>query len=169
MSTFEAIVATNALKATYATGDEPLVEGLTVAEANALVRRGAPTEEIVADAPAADLPSPDYMRGYLMDRSDDAVIAPTMRAWLEALIDEVAHLRTVMAERPVPQLGMADGERLTEAEVRVYRYLRNTNMTGVEIARALWLSPNTIKTHSKSIYRKCQVDRRSMLRDLPNL
>jgi LuxR family transcriptional regulator, maltose regulon positive regulatory protein len=50
--------------------------------------------------------------------------------------------------RPRPLL-----ESLSESEVRVLRYLP-TNLTGPEIARELYVSPNTVRTHIKNLYAK---------------
>lgn len=48
------------------------------------------------------------------------------------------------------------GQNLSRKEMEVLSYLR-TNMTTVEIAQALYLSVNTIKTHKRSLYRKLGV------------
>ncbi|TDT14971.1 LuxR family maltose regulon positive regulatory protein [Ilumatobacter fluminis] len=60
------------------------------------------------------------------------------------------------AERPA-----VDGqvEELTERELSVLRYLPST-LSQREIAAELYVSLNTVKTHSKSIYRKLGVDGR---------
>jgi len=50
-------------------------------------------------------------------------------------------------------------ERLTERERDVMRYLR-TSLTPHEIARALNVTVNTIKTHQRNIYRKLGVTTR---------
>jgi DNA-binding CsgD family transcriptional regulator len=44
-------------------------------------------------------------------------------------------------------------EPLSGSEIRVLRYLP-TNLTGPEIARELSVSPNTVKTHIRSLYAK---------------
>jgi LuxR family maltose regulon positive regulatory protein len=44
-------------------------------------------------------------------------------------------------------------EALSESELRVLRYLP-TNLTAPEIARELHVSPNTVRTHIKSLYAK---------------
>jgi LuxR family transcriptional regulator, maltose regulon positive regulatory protein len=44
-------------------------------------------------------------------------------------------------------------EALSESELRVLRYLP-TNLTAPEIARQLYVSPNTVRTHIKSLYAK---------------
>ena len=50
-------------------------------------------------------------------------------------------------------------EDLTERELSVLRYLPST-LSQREIAAELYVSVNTVKTHSKSIYRKLGVDGR---------
>jgi LuxR family maltose regulon positive regulatory protein len=44
-------------------------------------------------------------------------------------------------------------EALSDSEIRVLRYLP-TNLTGPEIARELYLSLNTIRTHMRHLYEK---------------
>jgi LuxR family transcriptional regulator, maltose regulon positive regulatory protein len=44
-------------------------------------------------------------------------------------------------------------EPLSGSEIRVLRYLP-TNLTAPEIARELSVSPNTVRTHIKSLYAK---------------
>ena len=45
------------------------------------------------------------------------------------------------------------GEGLSDAERRVLDLLLN-GLSVSQVARELWLSPNTVKTHRRSIYRK---------------
>ncbi|MFF5792486.1 LuxR C-terminal-related transcriptional regulator [Paeniglutamicibacter sp. NPDC012692] len=51
------------------------------------------------------------------------------------------------------------GSRLTSRELEVFGYLRTT-MTAEEIAAALFVSVNTVRTHQRSIYRKLGVGTR---------
>ncbi len=51
-------------------------------------------------------------------------------------------------------------ESLTESEIRVLRLLRGS-LSLREIAAELFLSPNTIKTHTQAIYRKLGVSTRA--------
>jgi LuxR family transcriptional regulator, maltose regulon positive regulatory protein len=51
-------------------------------------------------------------------------------------------------------------EALSESELRVLRYLP-TNLTAPEIARQLYVSPNTVRTHIKSRYAKLDAYRRA--------
>jgi len=63
---------------------------------------------------------------------------------------------------PAVQAGSATSQLvdpLTEREQTVLRYLASTLST-IEIAAELYVSPNTVKTHTKSIYRKLETIRR---------
>ena len=51
------------------------------------------------------------------------------------------------------------GEPLSKSEARLLRYLP-TNLTGPEIARELYLSANTVKTHLRRVYEKLGVHSR---------
>jgi LuxR family transcriptional regulator, maltose regulon positive regulatory protein len=51
-------------------------------------------------------------------------------------------------------------EELSPGELRVLRYLP-TNLSRLEIARDLSVSPNTVSTHIRSIYTKLDVRDRS--------
>ncbi len=54
------------------------------------------------------------------------------------------------------------GEQLSEAELRIARVLASGASLS-EVARQLYLSPNTVKTHRRSIYRKLGVSTRAEL------
>ena len=63
-----------------------------------------------------------------------------------------------IAARMVPQVPVPLGQEqsywsLTERELEVLAYMRSI-MTAAEIAEALFISVNTVKTHERSIYRK---------------
>jgi LuxR family maltose regulon positive regulatory protein len=87
----------------------------------------------------------------------------TARARLGDLLDTYASGLEVKSEVLVDVLAAMDRyprqparslvEPLTDRERTVLRYLRGT-MSNVEIATALYVSINTVKTHLKSIYRK---------------
>ena len=51
-------------------------------------------------------------------------------------------------------------DALSDSELRVLRYLP-TNLTAPEIARELYVSPNTVKTHIRNLYNKLGTHRRS--------
>lgn len=112
------------------------------------------------------LPPLDFIRGYVGAQGQvlGPEVADELRCWVLLLIGEVAHLRQVMASAPaVPR--RTTGVELTSQEARVYRYLRNTSMDQVQIARTMNVSINTLKTHAKHVYRKLGVQRRAELRD----
>lgn len=58
-----------------------------------------------------------------------------------------------------PRFSMALLEPLSEGESRVLRYLA-TDLSAPEIADALYLSVNTVKTHKRRIYAKLGAHRR---------
>jgi LuxR family transcriptional regulator, maltose regulon positive regulatory protein len=64
------------------------------------------------------------------------------------------HRRLVPRSRPV-----GSGEALTERERDVLRMLQGT-LSLRDIGRELYLSPNTIKTHTRTLYRKLEVSDR---------
>ena len=71
-----------------------------------------------------------------------------------ALAAEIAGLLgDAKASAPAPGGPARPGERLTESETRVLRYLP-THLGSSEIAAELFLSPNTVKTHQRHLYRK---------------
>jgi LuxR family transcriptional regulator, maltose regulon positive regulatory protein len=55
--------------------------------------------------------------------------------------------------------GRGLGEQLTDTETRVLRYLP-THLTAPEIAAELWLSVNTVNTHTRHVYAKLGVHSR---------
>lgn len=73
------------------------------------------------------------------------------------LIERVAARRRVARDRPAPTPGMV--EQLSEREMAVLRYLPST-LSLPEIARELFVSPNTVKTQCNAIYRKLTVTSR---------
>jgi LuxR family maltose regulon positive regulatory protein len=78
-----------------------------------------------------------------------------LEAYVTGLI-EVA--RSVAAPiRPSPETSLVDP--LSDREVTVLRYL-GSRLTHQEIASALYVSHNTLKTHVSSIYRKLAVGSR---------
>ena len=81
----------------------------------------------------------------------------TAHAALLAGILDVLHGSSPAPEdqRPPP-----DAEELSPGELRVLRYLP-TNLSRLEIAGELSVSPNTVSTHIRSIYAKLQVRDRS--------
>lgn len=66
--------------------------------------------------------------------------------------------RRRMAERPIAHA--VPLEPLTDRELAVLRLLATTQLSQTEIAEELYVSRNTVKSHSKSIYRKLHVTSR---------
>ncbi len=73
------------------------------------------------------------------------------------LLERVAARHRVARSRPAPTAGMV--EQLSEREMAVLRYLPST-LSLPEIARELYVSPNTVKTQCNAIYRKLAVTSR---------
>jgi len=74
----------------------------------------------------------------------------------------IAEIRSLIAgrTRPPPAGPPPPLEVLSDSEIRVLRYLP-TNLTTPEIAKELWLSPNTVKTHIRNLYVKLGAHRRA--------
>ncbi|WP_063740066.1 LuxR C-terminal-related transcriptional regulator [Amycolatopsis jejuensis] len=73
----------------------------------------------------------------------------------------IADLRSLLAGRTPPSSSVEPLlDPLSESEIRVLRYLP-TNLSIPEVAGALTVSRNTVKTHIRNLYRKLGVHRRS--------
>ena len=87
----------------------------------------------------------------------DIVLVRRHRALVELLPQEPARL-----PQPAPGVTLPNAvlvESLTERESQVLELLDQMYSTE-EIARELYVSPNTVKTHLKGIFRKLGVNRR---------
>jgi LuxR family transcriptional regulator, maltose regulon positive regulatory protein len=85
--------------------------------------------------------------GRAVDRTPDARV---LRDWLDEAVAEVG---AALSSTP-------DGNwSLTTAELRVLRFLPS-HLSFREIADRLYVSPNTVKTHARGIYRKLGVSSR---------
>ena len=73
------------------------------------------------------------------------------------LLERVRARHRITRERPAPLPGLV--EQLSEREMAVLRYLPST-LSLPEIARELFVSPNTVKTQCSAIYRKLAVTSR---------
>ena len=73
------------------------------------------------------------------------------------LLERVAARHRVARSRPAPAAGLV--EQLSQREMAVLRYLPST-LSLPEIARELYVSPNTVKTQCNAIYRKLAVTSR---------
>lgn len=67
------------------------------------------------------------------------------------LLERVAARHRVVRARPTPTAGLV--EQLSQREMAVLRYLPST-LSLPEIARELYVSPNTVKSQCTAIYRK---------------
>jgi LuxR family maltose regulon positive regulatory protein len=77
-----------------------------------------------------------------------------------ALIADIRSLLAGNVSAPPPAGRQPLREPLRDSEMRVLRYLP-TNLTAPEIARELSVSPNTVKTHVRSLYNKLGTHRRA--------
>jgi len=105
----------------------------------------------------------------------DGVLLPFLLSPVRALLERhaphrtahaslIAEIRSLLAGTgPVPRPSMPGplAEPLSGSEIRVLRYLP-TNLTAPEIARELSVSPNTVRTHIKSLYAKLGTHGRAM-------
>ncbi|HSP27856.1 MAG TPA: LuxR C-terminal-related transcriptional regulator [Ilumatobacteraceae bacterium] len=73
------------------------------------------------------------------------------------MLDRVTARHRIARPRPIPTAGLV--EQLSERELAVLRYLPST-LSLPEIARELYVSPNTVKTQCSAIYRKLAVTNR---------
>jgi LuxR family maltose regulon positive regulatory protein len=85
--------------------------------------------------------------GRALERTPDA---PVLRDWLHEALSEV--------DLALRSTGGSDWS-LTTAELRVLRFLPS-HLSFREIADRLCVSPNTVKTHARGIYRKLGVSSR---------
>jgi LuxR family maltose regulon positive regulatory protein len=81
-----------------------------------------------------------------------------LAAWPDGAEAQWARLHR-LERRSATSARRAAGEPLTGREVTVLRMLRST-LSLREIGQQLYLSPNTVKTHAKAIYRKLDVSTR---------
>ncbi len=131
--------------------------GLALAYLLEAIAREALGEQAAADTSleqALDLAEPDgavmpflmYPASGLLERHARHHTAHA--SLLVEIRDLLSGTRPSSAGGPRPLI-----EAPSESELRVLRYLP-TNLTGPEIARELSVSPNTVKTHIKSLYAK---------------
>ncbi len=126
--------------------ERPAVDGDFVSINLSATRDGAPVEEAAANDPDADRLLAEARA--IADRCVDPGIAGRYLARVEA--------RHGHAERAVVDELV---EELSDRELAVLRYLPS-KLSQREIAGELYVSLNTVKTHSKAIYRKLAVDGR---------
>ena len=125
----------------------PLARALTLAEPEGYMRlfvdEGSPMAELLQAAAQAGI-APDYV-GRLLAALDVNAGSTENESLLK---------RREVAAQPAALL-----EPLSERETEVLRLLA-TELSGPEIARALYVSLNTLRTHTKNIYGKLGVTSR---------
>jgi LuxR family maltose regulon positive regulatory protein len=86
---------------------------------------------------------------------------PSLQAWiaLEPYIDDLINAATTVPAPLRPRAVTSLVEQLSDREVTVLRHLCS-RLTNREIASALYVSLNTVKSHVKSVYRKLGVSSR---------
>jgi len=104
----------------------------------------------------------------------DGVLAPFLLSPAPGLLERQARRRTANAAligeilsrlagrtpAPPPAEREPPLEPITDSEIRILRYLP-TNLTAPEIARELYVSHDTVKTHIRSLYAKLGTHRRA--------
>jgi LuxR family transcriptional regulator, maltose regulon positive regulatory protein len=104
---------------------------------------------------ALDLAEPDgALTPFLLAPSPDLLDRHARRYTAHASL--IAAIREMLAGNqpgPPPSATPPLPEPLSGSEIRVLRYLP-TNLNGPEIARELYVSPNTVKTHTRNLYAK---------------
>jgi len=141
-------------------GPVPAIVGSRLVTAYAL--------EAAAQDKLGDLAAAEAALEHALDLAEpDRVLLPFLMSPVLALLERqaphrtahaslIAEIRSLLAgTRLVPQPSMPAplAEPLSGSEIRVLRYLP-TNLTAPEIARELSVSPNTVRTHIKSLYAK---------------
>jgi LuxR family transcriptional regulator, maltose regulon positive regulatory protein len=148
-------------------GPVPAIVGSRLVTAYAL--------EAAAQDKLGDLAAAEAALEHALDLAEpDRVLLPFLMSPVLALLERqaphrtahaslIAEIRSLLAgTRLVPQPSMPGplAEPLSGSEIRVLRYLP-TNLTAPEIARELSVSPNTVRTHIKSLYAKLGAHRRA--------
>jgi len=104
---------------------------------------------------ALDLAEPDgALTPFLLAPSPDLLDRHARRYTAHASL--IAAIRDMLAGNqpgPPPSGPRPMPEPLSGSEIRVLRYLP-TNLNAPEIARELYVSPNTVKTHTRNLYAK---------------
>ena len=105
--------------------------------------------------------------GFLRSLADEgpevaAALADALRYQAaDAYSDQLAPiLEQAIAAAPARKVVLSGGVVLSERELTVLKYLA-TRLTTREIAAELYVSMNTLRTHTKSIYRKLGVESRA--------
>ncbi len=119
----------------------------------------------------------EYLLAEVLDRQPDRVLISFLIDPAPGLLERHARQATAHAALVADLLSLLAGRRptpppagprplpepLSESEIRVLRYLP-TILTAPEIAGELYVSPNTVKTHVRSLYAKLGTHRRAVAR-----
>jgi LuxR family maltose regulon positive regulatory protein len=107
---------------------------------------------------ALDLAEPDgLLLPFLLHPTPELLERHSrLRSTHASLVSEILNLLAGHAPAARPEDVEPLQEPLTDAELRVLRYLP-TNLRGPEIAAELFVSPNTIRTHLRTMYAKLGV------------
>ena len=123
----------------------PLVEALTLAEPEGYVR------VFVGEGP----PMASLLTAVISKRAGWDYV----RRLLAACADDDGTVSTTTRGEPAPRRSQGLVETLSERELDVLRLLA-TDLDGPDIARRLFVSVNTMRTHTRSIYAKLGVNTR---------
>lgn len=110
---------------------------------------------------ALDLAEPDgAVMPFLLHPVPDLLDRHTRHRTAHAAL--LAEIQSLLAGRARPSAPSPRPllEPLSGSELRVLRYLP-TNLTAPEVARELYVSPHTVKTHMRHIYAKLAAHRRA--------
>jgi LuxR family maltose regulon positive regulatory protein len=152
--------ALNELLASLLEPEQPFVA--TAVEARILLavaadRRHRETAALAAMTEAVDLAKPGGLRRPFLDAGPAAaaLIARHRHVVARDLAFTEHLIPAKLAKTPVPSIP----EQLTERELIVLRYLP-TMLKAAEIAKDLFVTVNTVKSHTRAIYRKLDVTTR---------
>ena len=142
----------------------PVRSGCWTARLEAVARDGLGDRDAAERAleRALDLAEPDEVLTPFLLSPVQALLErhPPHRTAHASLIAEIRSLYAGVGLVPRPPSPGPPAEPLSGSETRVLRYLP-TNLTAPEIARELSVSPNTVRTHIKSLYAKLGTHRRA--------
>jgi LuxR family maltose regulon positive regulatory protein len=123
----------------------PLERALSLAEPEGYVRTFVDEGALMAE----------LLKAFSAQRSASLTVS---QAYVDRLLSAFGPVGTVDSVRPSRSTTFPP-DALTDREMEVLRLL-NTGLTGPEIARELYVSINTVKTHTRRIYDKLEVHRR---------
>ena len=157
----QAAMAFSALGLAQAAGGDITTAASTIEQGLALRRRN-PAQGPWGAAPPAGGGAGGLRvgeRGTAMQLAEEASPGwmPTRKGWSECRSGCAWSWRRSTRRRPAATA--QQGEPLTERETEILRLLQSS-LSLSEIASELFISPNTVKTHAKAVYRKLGVSSR---------